>query len=566
MRLKNELKIVYSINCYNYTPRYKGLFIVTATLDEKNLDKAIEGILEEINNIKEDGITKEELEKAKNTTTTNYLNHLQTIESQTQDIASSLYLTGDAKFTYQYLNRINKQEEEDIRKIARTCLLSDKLTISAILPEVPPSKKNQKIEKKKIDKYPVKKIVLSNGVTLLLKEDHSSPLVDIQAIFKGGLRYENEDTNGICNLMTQLFLKGTKNYTREQLNSLLEKRGIRTEIFSQNNSFGMSINLLSKDIDFALQLLSEILINPTFKESQIAHEKQLIKAAIQRQRDDLFQYGFLTLRKNFFENHPYRLNPLGSAKSLSKINRADILAFYKKVALPSNLTLAVFGDIQTKQAINLVERYFSNFGEAEKSQAKINLPKDNYRRGRNTVSKIIDKNQALIMVGFSAPSNTNHKKYAVEVLDSMLSGSGSRLFYNLRDKKGLAYQVGTFSMMGFEPGCWIFYIATTKDLIAESEKALIEQIKKIKKYDFSKDEINEAKRALIGRHYIKLQTNKALSFKCALDEMYNLGYDNHKNYRKNIRGVTEKDIKLAINEFLDLNNYTIVILEPKDTL
>lgn len=168
----------------------------------------------------------------------------------------------------------------------------------------------------------------------------------------------------------------------------------------------------------------------------------------------------------------------------------------------------------------------------------------------------------MILIGFSTPSVKNNERYAFEVLDAILSGGGSRLFYNLRDKKGLAYNVGTFSMSGFEPGCYVFYIATSKKLIDESKKGLIDEINEIKRFSISQREIDEAKRYLLGTYYINLQTNKALSFKCALDEMYSLGYNNYQRYEGNIKKVTADEIKKIINKYLDLDNYTMVILEP----
>ncbi|HDM38012.1 MAG TPA: insulinase family protein, partial [Candidatus Omnitrophica bacterium] len=293
LKLKDEEELVYSIESFNYTPKYKGLFIITATLEEDNLDDTICAIFKEIDRIKDKGVDETELEKAKNTILVNGLKYLQTLEAQVQDIATSLYFTNDADFTYKYLKRINQQTKRDIQRVAKKYLISERSTISLVLPKNKSSEVKHHNDDKSKEVKPIKKIILSNGITLLLKEDRSLPLVDIQLVFEGGLRYETKDNNGICNLMTQLFLEGTKNRTKYELNRSLEERGISINTFSQNNSFGISASLLSKDLEFAISLLSDVLLYPEFSKDALKHKKKIIKAAIRKEEDDIFSYGFL---------------------------------------------------------------------------------------------------------------------------------------------------------------------------------------------------------------------------------------------------------------------------------
>jgi zinc protease len=569
VKLKDQLKLVFSISSYNFSPKNEGLFIISATLEKDNLDKAIGAILDEIDKIKQFGVTETELRKAKNSISLSHLNHLQTTMSQARDSATSFYLTGDPEFSFKYVERINQQTKDDLKKAANKYLLSDKLTVSGLLPretssrDEPGSRKDDPNDPGK-NPHPIQKVVLPDGITLLLREDRTLPIVDIQVLFKGGLRYEDEDQNGICNLMTQMLLEGTKTQTKEELNQLLEERGITIDLSSHNNSFGLSANLLSGDLDFMLSVLSDLILNPAFKESQLADKKELIKAGLRRQKDDAFDQAFLTLRRNFFENHPYSLDPLGSEDSISEIKREDLLKFYRQMVRPENLTLAIFGDIDPGQTRKLVGRYFADFKSEDKAFERVDLPHDNFKKGRNLIIEETDKRQAIIMAGFSAPPNTAGERYAFSVLNSFTSGGASKLFYSLRDEKALAYQVGTFSLLGFEPGCWVFYIATSEDLIEEAKGGLLNEIEKLKNYQFSKKELEATKKSLIGSHYINLQTNRDLSFRSALDQMYGLGYDSYKTYEENINRVTADDLKRVIDQYLDLNNSTMLILKPQE--
>ena len=562
VNIKDEQKLAHSISAGNYTPRDNGLFAIRALIDGDKFDAFYNAVIDEIENIKINGVSEEELSKAKNIAISNSINYLQTVESQARDMAVSLLITNDACFTDKYIKRLNLVTREDINRTANLYLLRSRLTVSAVLPAGSKIEESLLSSKETAAKNIIKKVVLPNKITLLLKEDRAFPIVDVQAVFKGGVRLEDEKNNGLSNLMTSLFTCGTAKRAKLQISTELEARGASIGTFSQNNSFGISMNLLSNDINYGLELLSDILTNPAFLESEINHRKQLITAAIDSSKDDIFKEGFLLLRGNFFKNHPYRLDPLGTPESISKIQRSDILNFYRKTVRPSNLTLSIFGDIDCRQVEEDVKKYFANFKSAGCGRPKVTLSADNFHRKKIEVANRVNKEQALIMMGFTSPSVTDKDRYAFEVLNAVLNGGGSRLFYNLRDKQGLAYTLGTFSMSGFEPGCYVFYIATEESLINKSKESLLNEIKKLKKHSISAEEMKEAKKYLSGAYFIGLETNAALAFKCALDEMYGLGFNNYLRYEEKIEQVTLDDINAVINKYLNLDNYTTIILKP----
>lgn len=562
-KLKNELKIVYGIEAYNYTPKDNGLFIITAVFGGQDFNKILDTIKDELKKIKTRSISSKELKKAKNMILSNALNHLKTTKTEADDLASSLILTGNANFTGKYIDKINSVTKEEIKKAANFYLTDDRLTVSVLLPEDNISKKPLPKERIKHEDNGIKKIILPNDMTLLLKEEHTYPLISIQAVFKGGLRFEDKDNNGLCNLMTQLLLEGTSKRTAIEIDEELALRGASINAYSYNNSFGLRVNLMNKDLKFCLNMLNDIINKPAFEEEKIEHQKEIILASIKQQKDNIFSKGFLTIKENFFKNHPYAFSPLGTQDSISNIKREDILNFYGKLVIPSNMILSIAGDIDTKEAEKLVKESLCSFKQENTKKPEIRLPYENFKPGINIISEKTDKKQVLVMIAFSSPVVVGRDRYAFEVLDVIFSGGGSRLFYNLRDQKKLAYSVGTLLMSGFEPGTYIFYIATSEDLTEEATDGLLDEIKKIKELGVTQEEINEAKAYLLGKHYMNLQTNEKVALKCALDEMYGLGYNNHLKYKDKINRVSLDEIEAVIEKYLDLNNYTLVTLKPR---
>ena len=172
----------------------------------------------------------------------------------------------------------------------------------------------------------------------------------------------------------------------------------------------------------------------------------------------------------------------------------------------------------------------------------------------------MEKDQSLIILGFKTVSIKNSDKYALDILGSVLSGSSGRLFHSLRDKRSLAYTLGCVQKFGLDTGYLIFYVATTKERIAEAKAALIKEMDDIKQRLIADEELILAKRELNGRHKVKMQTNDFSSFQASMDELYGLGHDNLYKYESRIEAVAKEEIKDVANRYLDLEKCAQVII------
>src|ERR1700758_2209555 len=222
-RVREEAGLAFSISAFSYTPGDPGLFGIDATVDPRKRDAAEQSALRIVDEVKQAGVTAEELEKAKKITLSHHLSALTTMRGQASDIGSNWLLTRDLNFSREYLDAIQKVTLDDVKRVARTYLTENNLTVVSLSPKGSLSGKAEPV--KPVAASEIQKFELSNGLRLLVREDHRLPLVVIGTVFRGGLLAENPKDNGVTRLMAKVLLKGTKTRTAEQIANEIEAVG-----------------------------------------------------------------------------------------------------------------------------------------------------------------------------------------------------------------------------------------------------------------------------------------------------------------------------------------------------
>lgn len=556
--VKESKQLVYSIDSWSYTPANPGLFGITSTLEPENLRNAEQSILEEINCVKTELVSDEELALAKKMVISQHVFEQETIEKQAANLALNELTTGNINFSDLYVQKASQVTKEQIKIVANKYLQDDNLTIVALIPKSEAATISSSLS---IPCQEVTKTVLDNGLTILIRENHNLPIVTIKAVFKGGPCFEPVGKNGLCNFTKGMLLKGTKNRTKDAIAFEIESRGGEISTYGGNNSFGCSISMLNDDINLGLEILSDIIINSTFPIDEIEKERNLILANIKSQEDDIFQAGLKALKSILWQKHPYRFQIIGDKDSISNITRDDLVTFYQNYCMPNNMVLFVSGDVNTEEAKERIKHLFGN--ATQRQPLTLNIPLEPEQTGIRRVTLEKEKKQALILVGFHGIDLFNPDRYALEVMNAILSGQNSRLFNNLREKQGLAYYVGAFSMLGIDPGAYIMYLGTTPEKIEIGLTSLFEEIKRIKTDLVSGEELKMAQNNLIGSKAIDLQTNSSYSFESALDELYGLGYDNLTKYEERINQIGPEEIRNVANKYLNTDTCNIVVVSPE---
>ena len=549
-------RLVSSVESFSHTPKDTGVFGINYILAERNIEETIKETRKQIGLIKEARVSKEDLFKAKKIVAFDHYCHIETVDGIAGSLVIDEFLASDMYFSEKYVEEINKITLADIQRVAQTYLVENNMSIvtlkqktSATTSRARKSTKKQNIKTKKI-----------SGMTVVAIEKPYTPIISVCTLFRGGIMYENNNNNGICNLMQCLMQKGTKNRNAFQIAEEFEATGGDLSGFSGDNSFGFSMDILKENFVHGLDIFADIIINPIFLPVQINKERSIVLAKIKARRDEIINLGMDIMRQTIYKKHPYRLQSLGTEISLSNISKSNLANFHKTMCISQNAYVIVAGDMECNKIFDSLSKYFSKFN-GDHFVPEINITEPTQQKQREA-EKIKQGVQALLMIGFSTISANDPHRYAFDVLTAILSGLGSRLIMNIREKRGLAYYAGSFSREGFDPGMYVFYAGTIPEKIIEAKQALFEEIQLLRHVFVSNAELKLAKNNLIGKHRIAHQSNKALCFSLGMSELYGLGYKDFYEYECRINAVTKENIREIAQKYFRKSASSAVVVKP----
>jgi len=575
-RVKLEKGLVHSIYASSYTPRDPGLFMIGATLPAENLERTVEEILQEIRRLVLEGVSAEELYRVRINIESDLIYDRQTVQGLARKMGYYEATTGDVQFEKQYIQKINLLQSEDLQRIGEKYFKPHRWSLSLLAPteKADVLKKisfNALVEKggppvvatDQTKPSQATKTTIGNGIRLIVKPNRTHPIVSLQVSFLAGVRFEEEAQNGINHFMAVMITKGTEKQTSFEIAKKVERMAGTLSGFSGYNSFGLTFTFLSQHFDEALNLMGEIIRHPSFDLEEMEKRRRSILASIKLQEDHLDQMVFKLFRKVLYEKHPYRMDKIGTLDSVQKITQKDLKDYYQRIAVPENMVLTIVGDVDEKQIIPAVEKEFGKLRRGNFTPPPIpqELPLQKTRR----LEVYKEKEQAHFVLGFLGASVRNKDRFALEVLDAALSGMGGRLFYELRDKESLAYALAFICDVNLDSGYICVYMGTHPDKLERAIAGVLRELKKVKEEGLSGDEVERAKRYLIGNFEIGLQTNQAQANRISLDELYGLGFNHYEKYPEEIKKVSPEDVRRVAKEYLNLEAYALAIIRPQET-
>jgi zinc protease len=559
-KVREESGLAFSVSAFSYTPGDPGLFGVDATVDPKKRDAAQQLMLQLVDQVKHDGVTADELTKAKKTSLSHQLHALTTMRGQASDIGSNWLLTRNLNFSRDYLAAIQKVTLDDIRRVAKTYLSDQNLTVVSLNPKGSLAGKPGAIQP--IAAAEIQKFELANGLRILVREDARLPLVAMSAVFRGGLLAESPQTNGITRLMAKTLLKGTKSRTAEQIANQIEAVGGSISSDAGNNSFTVALDVTKPDLKLGVELLSDVLLNATMPEKAIAREKEVQIAGIQQEEEQPTTVARNILREALFAHHPYALRGNGSVDSVQKLTQKDLLEFRDRYLVAKNGVISVFGNVNATEVKKLFEATLGkmNAGTLALGDAQPPAPLSKIEN----VQSDKDKTQGVIMVGYRGVDLFSKDRHPLELIDEASSDLGSRFFIRIREEMGLAYFVGASQLQGLVPGLFAFYLGTDPQKIEPVKTALLDEIGKLASDGLTAEELARAKKKLIGQQQIANQSNGTFGYQCALDELYGLGFDYYKKLEHDVEAVTLDDTKRVAAKYFRDQPYVMATVRPPE--
>lgn len=405
----------------------------------------------------------------------------------------------------------------------------------------------------------VKRMVLSNGLTVLHVERHNLPIVTVSLLIKAGPFNEPAEKAGLANLTSELLMEGTKKRKASDISEEIEFIGASLDTSTNSDFSTVNLSVLKKDIEKGFEIFSDILLNPSFSEDEIKRKKELIIGNLKQSEEDPSFVANREFTKAIYGDQPYGRLVTGTEETINKITRDDLIRFHFEYYKPNNSILSVVGDLTDSELKEIIERYL---GTWEAREIPISKKETSTERKKKVILVDKDLTQANILVGHSGIKREDPDYYAVSVMNYILGGGGfsSRLMQSIRDEMGLAYDIHSLFDARKEGGYFYVSVQTKNATANKVIDEIIKQIDRIKTEPVSDQELDDAKAYLTGSFPRRFDTNKKIADMLVAVEYYNLGHDYISRYPEYIKSVTKDDIIRVARKYLDINNYTLVVV------
>ena len=572
--VKDRQGLVHVIDASAYTPHDPGLFFIDASLEGERIEETLGAVAREIHRMQTFGPSDVELERARLHYLSSEVYEKETVQGQARKVGYYAAIGGGLDKEEEYLKRIREATAEDVQRVARQYLVSNRMIVVALLPneERPGLESEALLAAYRTGEEGSETIIgdtledgirlytLPNGLRVVVKRNDSVPLVSMRLAFLGGLLAETKETQGISSFVAGMLERGTQQRSASQIAAEVE--GIAGSLggFSGRNSFGVTAEFLKESFDSGLELFADVVLHPAFPTDEIEKLRTEVLAAIDRREDNLQAKAFEIFGEALYAEHPYRFPALGTRWSVFRFDRKMLENYYRTYAGPRAGVIGVVGDVDPDGVVEALGSYFADWEDPENQP----LPNRSLPDAPTRVEKVeLEKNrqQTHIVFGFLGISIKDPDVPALDVLTQILSGQGGRLFLELRDRQSLAYSVGAFSIEGLDPGAFGIYIGCAPDKREAAIAGIRKELERIIEDPITPVELERAKSYLIGSNAIALQRYRTQATLLALDEVYGMGATHHLRYPGAIESITADDVKRVAQRLIQLDSPVIAVVK-----
>jgi zinc protease len=405
-----------------------------------------------------------------------------------------------------------------------------------------------------------KRIELSNGMVIFLQEDHELPLINGSARIRGGSHDEPAAKVGLANIFGRVWRTGgTKTQTGDQLDDFLEVRAAKVETGGGPDSTSISLSCLKGDFDDVFKVLADLLQNPEFRADKLNLAQKQAYDAISRRNDEI---GEIAQRESaklaYGVNNPYAREP--EYATIAAITRQDLLDWHQKYVQPDHIILGISGDFDSSAMETKLRSAFDSWPKSS-GLAETEVSYKPAKPGYYQISKE-DVNQSSIrMIGLGTTRN-NPDYYAIAVFNEAFGGGfSSRLFNDIRTKRGLAYAVGGGIGTNFgHPGILNFVAATKSQSTVETIEALDEVIDNLNEYPITETEIKQAKDAILNAFIFRLDSPDKVLAERMTYEFYGYPADWLDKLPVEIQKVTAADVKRIAEKYVHRDQLAVLVI------
>ncbi len=587
LEVKRKRALVKDVSAWSWTPQEDGLFAASLVASPEKALEAFEATARVLATMTATEVEADELETVKSLIEAEAVYQRETVQGVARKLGSYESTMGGIEREAQYYEAISQVTAAKVREVAQRYFTFDRCSITAlgarsmsfskgaaeevlarVLAERPaplpprnlaPSRPLRTAGSSGKERKELLVERLPSGATIIVKEERAVPLFSVRASFLGGVRYETAETNGVSTLLARTLTRGTPSYEAEQISHLVDSLAGSLSAIGGRSSMSLRGEFLSKHFERAFELFGEVATQPAFREAELERERRLQLQDIAARDDRPSAIAFELFAKTLFTSHPYRLSLSGEKASVESLTRQHLVDYHQRFLDPSQLTLAVVGDVDAEKVVELARR---RFGTSALASRPLEIAAEGPVASPRRVHRELAKAQTQVVLGFPGLRITDARRRPLEVLTTLLAGQSGRLFIELRDKRSMAYSVSATSLEGVDPGYFATYIGTSPEKVDAAVQGLRDELAKVREAMVGDDELLRAKRYLVGSQQIGLQRNGARAGTMALDACYGLGAEKYLRYAEEIDAVSAADVQRVARELIDFDREVLITVGP----
>ena len=576
---------VASISAYNYTPTSLGIFGISAELDPPDTDNAVKRIARVLLDVLAHGFADDEVERARNILEARTLRRLETVDGQANVIADWQAL-GDWRLADEYLQRVVSVTAADLLRVATRYLDPEALTVllyrprsaaafapdpavlhdslfgvdaagasparAAVVQRVAasnaPAVHTRALTPERVEDGVHVYALDQGGARIIIKPRTTAPLVSISIACMGGVVSERAANAGMTGLMARTSVKGTRHRSGVQLAEETEALGGGIAPGVGSDMLDWSLSVPSRHFERALDLLLETALEPAFAAEDAERERKITLSDLEQLRDDMYQYPMRLALSAAFSGHPYGFAIADVEQSIRGADLATLHTWHARHVLRGAPHIFVVGDIAAPDAI--AAHIAARLGDRVHDPAGVDALATHWPTAATTHIEQRDKAQTALVLAFPGPPRNHPDVYALDLLSAAISGLGGRLFEELRSKRSLAYAVSASAMPRWLGGAYVAYIGTAPEREAEARDGLLRELQRATEMPLEDDELERARRYMIGAHQIRQQTHSRQLSDLAGAILLGEGLAELRAYEQRLQSVTAEQVREVAERWL----------------
>jgi predicted Zn-dependent peptidase len=392
---------------------------------------------------------------------------------------------------------------------------------------------------------------LSNGIKVIF-EKRNIPVVALGIANPFGAINEKEEEKGIAHFIEHLVFTGTKTRTHEDISREIEKRGGILNAYTSQEITCFWFKMPSEHVFKGLDILTDMLNNPLFEKEKFEKEKRVVLEEIKMYHDVPQRAVFESIEKNLFEK-PFGIGVIGTKETVASFDRDFVYNFFQENYSPEKFTVSVVGDVDFNKICEYLEEKFVPKNKKYEIQ-KIKIKNGNSIEERQSID------QSHLVFAMHTPLITDKKYKTLQILNSYLaSGMSSKLFLEIREKRGLAYAVKGAIENEKNYSYYAIYVGTTKEKINEIKELIKKGILEIS--EMTEKDLEEAKESLIGLKKISSEESISVMNELLAEELYGGKAEEYYEFEEQIKKVRLEEVKSLAKELL--KSYSTAEIVPK---